>query len=177
MFLLGAAPMSLTGCPGEETNDTLTTLTGASATMSTTPTTETGDGDGDPGDGDGAPGDGDGAPGDGDGDGASGDGDGTPGDGDGDGTPGDGDGDNYDGYALCVDYAALYGMCLGDGYEAIGLTYCLDSLDYAASFGPACLHAYELYLVCVSQVDCEALAMDPPPGCEDALDAVTNNCE
>ena len=157
--------------------------------VTTIPTTETGDGDGDPaGDGDGDPsGDGDGDPsGDGDGD-PSGDGDGDPGDGDGD--PGDGDGDPGDGDGdgeLCgngvvddgeecdvgnetmfCDGDCTYAVC-GDGYHNMLSEQCDDGNDLNDD---ACVGA------CLNNVCGDEHVYAGVEECDDGNDSDDDDCK
>jgi hypothetical protein len=192
LFLLSAAPMGMAGCLGSgDDSDTLLTLTtGPFTTFSNEDETtdNSGDGDGDPsgdGDGDGDPsgdgdGDGDGDPGDGDGD--PGDGDGDPGDGDGDsgdgdGDSGDGDGDattgGYDVGELCTPYSEAIADCYGPEYLQNAYASC--ALYYEMSMDdPACLSAFEAFLVCISDVPCGNFSM--AIGCETEVSDYQSAC-
>jgi hypothetical protein len=192
LFLFGAAPMGMTGCLGSsDDSDTLITLTTAPFTTFNNDDETTGDGDSTSGDGDGDPtaGDGDGDPttGDGDGDPTTGDGDGDSGDGDGDPTTGDGDGDPTTGDGdgdgdsttggnvgdLCTPYSELVGECYGP--EVIDDAY-MSCVSYYGMFQgqPACLDAFEAFLVCISQLPCADFG--DFVGCEQQYDDYVTNC-
>jgi hypothetical protein len=191
LFLFGAAPMGMTGCLGSaDDSDSFLTLTTVTTFNNEEETTnndvddsesgdgDSGDGDGDSGDGDGDSGDGDGDSGDGDGDSGDGDGDSGDGDGDsgdGDGDSGDGDGDSGDGDIadLCTPYAENLADCYGPEYLETAYGYCSN---YYTMFqnDPACLSAYEAFIVCLSSVPCGDFS--EATGCESELADFQNTC-
>jgi hypothetical protein len=163
LFLFGAAPMGMTGCLGSaDDSDSFLTLTTVTTFNNEEETTNNDVDDSESGDGDSGDGDGDS----GDGDGDSGDGDGDSGDGDGD----SGDGDIAD---LCTPYAENLADCYGPEYLETAYGYCSN---YYTMFqnDPACLSAYEAFIVCLSSVPCgdfsEAI------GCESELADFQNTC-
>lgn len=177
MFLLSAAPLAI-ACPADGDDDTdasdggssssPTTTTTMSTTNGTTPgTTMTDDASADSGSAD---------------DSTSADTGTTDATSEGsqteatDDTSGDSDATTGGLSPVCEAYAALITMCYTRREGVAAGDVCVEYLGYLyATYGAACLGAYEDLLVCLSALTCQEFT-DPRPGCPDETLAAETAC-
>lgn len=73
----------------------------------------------------------------------------------------------------CVGYADIIAKCYDAKEGAMAYTTCVQNLEsFYESYGMPCLDAYEEWLVCLSMLRCDVIAL----GCDDELVAYQKTC-